>query len=108
MNQSEQKILIQRAVKLVRLGRKLEMERKNLHELVKQEYPYDSAQVHETLCSFLSLQKEWKELENEHLKAIKALQKHSRYHCQAADARRMDTLRSVISLNLSNFCRREY
>lgn len=74
MNQSERKILIQRAVKLVRLGKKLEMERKTLRELVKQGYSYDSMQVKETLRSFLSLQQEWKELESEHLKAVNALQ----------------------------------
>ena len=74
MNQSERKMLIQRAAKLVRLGRELERERNNLRELVKHGYPYDSMQVSETLRGFLSLQQEWKELENEHLKTVNALQ----------------------------------
>lgn len=74
MNQSERKILIHRAAKLVRLGRALERERSNLRELVKQGYSYDSMQVNKTLRSFLSLQQEWNELENEHLKAVNALQ----------------------------------
>jgi hypothetical protein len=56
------------------LGKKLEMERNNLRELVRQGYPYDSIQVNETLQSFLSLQQEWNELEKEHLKAVKAFQ----------------------------------
>lgn len=72
MNQSERKILIQRAAKLVRLGRKLEMKCNNLRDLARQGYSYNSTQVYETLCRFLSLQQEWKELENEHLKAVNA------------------------------------
>lgn len=74
MSQSERKILIQRAAKLVRLGRDLERERSNLRELVKQGYSYDSLQIKETLRGFLILQQEWKELESEHLKAVNALQ----------------------------------
>ena len=74
MNQSERKIRIQRAVKFVCLGRELEREHNNLHEFVKQGYPYESTWVNETLHRFLSLQQGWKELENEHFKAVNALQ----------------------------------
>lgn len=64
---TEKKKLIAQATKLYTLGKEVEKCRKRLKKLVEKRVPYESPQMRTALMEFMTVDNEWKRLEQEHL-----------------------------------------
>lgn len=67
MTTKEKAKLLRQASKLYTLGLTVEKCRNKLRKLVEKKIPYDSPQMKEALSKFQKTNKEWKQLEQEHL-----------------------------------------
>lgn len=73
MTAKEKAKLVKQAGKLYTLGVTVENRREKLRRLVEKKVPYDSPQMKEALSEFEQADKEWKQLEQEHLAFRKEL-----------------------------------
>ena len=61
-------LLIASAARLYSMGIDLEAARDRLRQLVKQDVPYNSDEMKQAVQDFKELDRQWKELEREHLR----------------------------------------
>ena len=64
---SEKDLLIASAARLYSMGIDLEAARDRLRQLVEQGVPYSSDEMRQAVQDFKELDRQWKELEREHL-----------------------------------------
>ena len=65
---SEKDLLIASAARLYSMGIDLEAARDRLRQLVEQGVPYSSDEMKQAVQDFKALDRQWKELEREHLR----------------------------------------
>ena len=65
---NEKDLLIASAVRLYSMGIDLEAARDRLRQLVEQGVPYNSDEMKQAVLDFKELDRQWKELEREHLR----------------------------------------
>ena len=65
---NEKDLLIASAARLYSMGIDLEAARDRLRQLVEQGVPYNSNEMKQAVQDFKELDRQWKELEKEHLK----------------------------------------
>lgn len=64
---AQKKLLLQSAARLYTLGMDLEGARERLRKLVEQGVPYDSPEMKNAYRDFVELDRQWKELEGQHM-----------------------------------------
>ena len=64
---NEKDLLIASAARLYSMGINLEAARDRLRQLVDQGVPYNSEEMRQAVSDFKELERQWKELEGEHL-----------------------------------------
>ena len=64
---NEKDLLIASAARLYSMGIDLEAARDRLRQLVEQGVPYNSVEMKQAVSDFMELDRQWKELEREHL-----------------------------------------
>ena len=67
-------LLIASAARLYSMGIDLEAARDRLRQLVEQGVPYNSDEMRRAVLDFKKLERQWKELENQHLELRNELQ----------------------------------
>ena len=65
---NEKDLLIASAARLYSMGIDLEAARDRLRQLVEQGVPYNSGEMKQAVQNFKELDRQWKELEREHLR----------------------------------------
>ena len=65
---NEKDLLIASAARLYSMGIDLEAARDRLRQLVEQGVPYNSDEMKQAVSDFKELDRQWKELEKQHLK----------------------------------------
>ena len=65
---NEKDLLIASAARLYSMGIDLEAARDRLRQLVEQGVPYNSDEMKQAVLDFKELDRQWKELEREHLR----------------------------------------
>ena len=65
---NEKDLLIASAARLYSMGIDLEAARDQLRQLVRQGVPYNSDEMRQAVQDFKELDRQWKELEREHLR----------------------------------------
>lgn len=75
MTGKERKTLIDQGIRLYTLGLKLEKERNKLRKLVEKGVAVNSSTVFETVDEFFEYERQWKELETEHLELRQSIAK---------------------------------
>ena len=65
---NEKDLLIASAARLYSMGIDLEAARDRLRQLVEQDVPYNSDEMKQAVQDFKVLDRQWKELEREHLR----------------------------------------
>ena len=65
---NEKDLLIASAARLYSMGIDLEAARDRLRQLVEQGVPYNSGEMKQAVQDFKELDRQWKELEREHLR----------------------------------------
>lgn len=66
--ENDKDLLITSAARLYSIGIDLESARDQLRKLVEQGVPYDSGEMKQAVQDFKKLDRQWKELEREHLR----------------------------------------
>ena len=64
---NEKDLLIASAARLYSMGIDLEAARDRLRQLVEQGVPYNSVEMKQAVSDFMELDRQWKELEKQHL-----------------------------------------
>lgn len=73
MTIKQKKKLVKQASSLYLLGLNLEKQKSDLRRLVEKKVPYDSPELLETLAKLQQVDREWNQLEQEHLEYRKSL-----------------------------------